>query len=274
MESKIELHDRLRRQGQWNEAAVWKDAKIKELRAQGMKRPEAKEEAWRLTAEKYPPLPEPEPDEKPDEKPDEDQEEYDPEVGCLYTWLYKHFVTGLDWKPFLAKLLKITKEWSQFEEQWRRNQGVSFDHHDTHNLHQAVADFICYRLWPPPPSAISKDEFGSPETKDWLIGDGVRLVAQDIREWRDHRFAGERLDNDTMDELHRLVFALLLVVVDGRLRSPLKTVVNCYDGLFLTVEHRVEPPEQNLASEPPARETGAPRVSVSVTTEAETGRST
>ena len=33
IESKIELHDRLRRQGKWTEAAAWKDAKIKELRA-------------------------------------------------------------------------------------------------------------------------------------------------------------------------------------------------------------------------------------------------
>ena len=56
-ESKIELHDRLRATGLWSEAAAWKDAKIKELRAQGMKRAEAGEEAWRLLAEKYPPEP-------------------------------------------------------------------------------------------------------------------------------------------------------------------------------------------------------------------------
>jgi hypothetical protein len=81
-ESKIELHDRLRRQGQWNEAAVWKDAKIKELRAQGMKRTEAKEEAWHLMAEKYPPPPPvSEPDELDDDEEwdDEDDEEWDDE---------------------------------------------------------------------------------------------------------------------------------------------------------------------------------------------------
>ena len=56
-ESKIELHDRLRATGLWSEAAAWKDGRIKELRAQGMKRAEAAEEAWRLLAEKYPPEP-------------------------------------------------------------------------------------------------------------------------------------------------------------------------------------------------------------------------
>ena len=78
MESKIELHDRLRRQGKWNEAALWKDAKIKELRASGVKRAEAKEEAWRLMAERFPPPPPaPEPDELDDE--DFDDEDFDDE---------------------------------------------------------------------------------------------------------------------------------------------------------------------------------------------------
>ena len=56
-ESKIGLHDRLRRSGQWPEAAAWKDAKVKELRAGGMGRAEAREEAWRLLAVEYPPAP-------------------------------------------------------------------------------------------------------------------------------------------------------------------------------------------------------------------------
>jgi hypothetical protein len=77
-ESKIELNDRLRREGRWNEAAVWKDAKIKELRATSMKRADAKEEAWRLMAERFPPPPPaPEPDEFDDE--DFDDEDFDDE---------------------------------------------------------------------------------------------------------------------------------------------------------------------------------------------------
>jgi len=247
MESKIGLHDRLRRQGQWGEASVWKDAKIKELRAQGMKRAEAKEEAWRLMAERFPPPPPaPEPDEEPDEYEDELDDD-DLDVEALYMWLNDHF--GGDWNPFLAKLVEIIKEWSQFEEQfeeqWCRNQNHSLDDDEKYELHQTIADFVCSRLWPPPPSAASPDQFGSPETRNWLIGEGVQLVIRAIREWRDEWFAGRRFDNDTMNELHRLVFALLILAVSGRLGSPRlqRTVVDCRDGLVLTVEHRLEPPE-------------------------------
>jgi hypothetical protein len=47
-ESKIQLNERLRHEGRWEEACLWEDAKIKELRAQGMKRSETQEEAWQL----------------------------------------------------------------------------------------------------------------------------------------------------------------------------------------------------------------------------------
>ena len=56
-ESKIEVYGRLRSTGRWPEAAAWKDAKVKELRAGGMGRAEAREEAWRLLAVEYPPAP-------------------------------------------------------------------------------------------------------------------------------------------------------------------------------------------------------------------------
>jgi hypothetical protein len=55
-ESKIELTERLRREGRWEEATLFKDAKVKELRAGGMTRADAAEEAWRLMAAQYPPL--------------------------------------------------------------------------------------------------------------------------------------------------------------------------------------------------------------------------
>jgi hypothetical protein len=244
MESKIELNDRLRHEGRWNEAAVWKDAKIKELRATGMKRAEAKEEAWRLMAERFPPPPPaPEPDELDDDLDVDELDDDDLDVEALCMWLDDHF--GGDWNPFLAKLLEITKEWSQFEEQWCRNQDLSLDDDEKYELHQTIAEFVCSRLWPPSPSVPCEHQFGSPETKTWLVGEGVQLVIRAIREWRDQWFGGRRLDNDTMNELNRLVFALLLVVVDGRLGSPLprRTAVNCRDGLVLTVEHRLEPPE-------------------------------
>ncbi len=56
-ESKIELHDRLRATGLWSEAAAWKDGRIKEFRAAGMKKLDAATKAWEELAEKYPPEP-------------------------------------------------------------------------------------------------------------------------------------------------------------------------------------------------------------------------
>jgi hypothetical protein len=56
MESKIELTERLRKEGRWSEASVFKDAEVKRLRSEGVRSVEAKEQAWRLMAEKFPPL--------------------------------------------------------------------------------------------------------------------------------------------------------------------------------------------------------------------------
>ncbi|MFZ1934209.1 MAG: hypothetical protein WCB27_13485 [Thermoguttaceae bacterium] len=176
-ESKIELHDRLRREGRWNEATVWKDAKIKELRATGMKRADAKEKAWRLMAEKFPPLPKPEPDEDDDdygddfddelEDEDEDQEEnelYDfLEAEDVYAWL-EYYCDGRNWHPFLDKLVEMTKQWSQFGKQWCRDQDLSLDNNKKRELHQAVADFVACRLWPLPPPVTTAGKLGSPKT--------------------------------------------------------------------------------------------------------------
>lgn len=57
MESKIELTERLRREGRWPEASKFKDTALADFRAKGMKRDEASEEAWAAMAEAYPPLP-------------------------------------------------------------------------------------------------------------------------------------------------------------------------------------------------------------------------
>jgi hypothetical protein len=54
--SKTETMERLRSDGRWSEASLWKDAKVKELRESGMKRTDATEEAWRLLEIEYPPL--------------------------------------------------------------------------------------------------------------------------------------------------------------------------------------------------------------------------
>ncbi len=57
MESKIELTERLRREGRWAEASKLKDTALADFRAKGMKRSDAAEAAWAAMAEAYPPLP-------------------------------------------------------------------------------------------------------------------------------------------------------------------------------------------------------------------------
>jgi hypothetical protein len=56
-ESKIELTERLRREGRWAEASRFKDVALKDFRDKGMKRDEAANAAWAAMAEAYPPLP-------------------------------------------------------------------------------------------------------------------------------------------------------------------------------------------------------------------------
>jgi hypothetical protein len=56
-ESKIELTERLRREGRWAEASKFKDTVLAECRAKGFKRDEASEAAWEATEQAYPPKP-------------------------------------------------------------------------------------------------------------------------------------------------------------------------------------------------------------------------
>jgi hypothetical protein len=56
MESKIQLCERLRAENRWPEASLWKDAKVKELRAAGMPKAEAGEKAWEQMALEFPPV--------------------------------------------------------------------------------------------------------------------------------------------------------------------------------------------------------------------------
>jgi len=55
-ESKIELTERLRREGRWEEATRFKDEVLRKLRSDGMTKADAAEEAWRRMAAQYPPL--------------------------------------------------------------------------------------------------------------------------------------------------------------------------------------------------------------------------
>ena len=57
-ESKVELMDRLRREGRWAEASKFKDTALADFRAKGMKRDEAGAAAWEAMEKAYPPSPE------------------------------------------------------------------------------------------------------------------------------------------------------------------------------------------------------------------------
>ena len=56
-ESKITVTDRLRREGKWEEASLWRDEKRKELRSTGQSRADANEESWQAMIDQFPPLP-------------------------------------------------------------------------------------------------------------------------------------------------------------------------------------------------------------------------
>jgi len=60
-ESRIAATDRLRREGRWDEASIYRDQVRKRLRGEGIDRTEAGDRAWQEMLEKYPPLPESDP---------------------------------------------------------------------------------------------------------------------------------------------------------------------------------------------------------------------
>jgi len=137
-ESRIQLTDRLRREGRWDEASRFKDAKVAELRAEGVPRKNAQQSAWEAMAEEYPPLPV---DELECDAVDEQEPQAvaldDEEVAALIArtgshpldltrdtlWVYQHVdypQVGLDQAPGLGA-------WSLL--QWaRRNRDRFFEH--------------------------------------------------------------------------------------------------------------------------------------------------
>jgi hypothetical protein len=57
MESRAAAMDRLRREGRWNEATLFREQKRLQFRAEGMKRTAAVEAAWAAMMTEFPPLP-------------------------------------------------------------------------------------------------------------------------------------------------------------------------------------------------------------------------
>ena len=101
-ESKIALTERLRREGRWAEASKFKDEAVKKLRAGGMRRAEAREEAWEKMAEAFPPPPTPRQPEHPDAAGNAEERQATTGVldhGCLErdrlkeSAFYQHFYT-------------------------------------------------------------------------------------------------------------------------------------------------------------------------------------
>ena len=94
LESKSVATDRLRREGRWEEASLWRDQKRGQLRAEGQARTESNEAAWQAMIDQFPPLP---PSESRGgghavELLDIDPDSYDGQSGCAgdIGWVYQH----------------------------------------------------------------------------------------------------------------------------------------------------------------------------------------
>ena len=57
-ESKITATDRLRREGRWEEASMWRDEKRGQLRQEGQSRADANAASWQAMIDQFPPMPE------------------------------------------------------------------------------------------------------------------------------------------------------------------------------------------------------------------------
>jgi hypothetical protein len=56
-ESRIEVTDRLRREGRWGEASVFRDDERRRLRTEGTPKTEAIDAAWQAMIDRFPPIP-------------------------------------------------------------------------------------------------------------------------------------------------------------------------------------------------------------------------
>ena len=90
-ESKITATDRLRKEGRWEEASLWRDDKRKQLRAEGHTKAKANEASWQAMTEAFPPLPTT-PDEPSDTVELLDLDNYDsqPDMSRDILWVYEN----------------------------------------------------------------------------------------------------------------------------------------------------------------------------------------
>ena len=94
IESKSVAMDRLRKEGRWEEASLWRDQKRKELREEGQTRAEANEAAWQAMSEQFPPLQESgdQPADPSIQLLDINPEDYDghPDMSRDILWVYEN----------------------------------------------------------------------------------------------------------------------------------------------------------------------------------------
>ena len=96
LESKCVATDRLRREGRWEEASLWRDQKRGELRAEGQTKAKSNEQAWDAMIDKFPPLPPSEVQSRGGghavELLDIDPDAYDGQSGCAgdIAWVYQN----------------------------------------------------------------------------------------------------------------------------------------------------------------------------------------
>jgi len=95
-ESKIVATDRLRKEGRWEEASLWRDNKRKQLRAEGKSKTDANDASWQAMTESFPPLPQ---EEVPSDEPSApmellDLEDYDdrPDMSRDILWVYENLI--------------------------------------------------------------------------------------------------------------------------------------------------------------------------------------
>jgi len=109
-ESKIALTDRLRREGRWEAATLFKDAVFEELRSAGIRGQQAKDTAWAEMARRFPPLPPAEP--VVEESEADDEEELPLSGSALPTDESFGMLPG-DWPPLPEKAAWIDElEWA------------------------------------------------------------------------------------------------------------------------------------------------------------------
>ena len=93
-ESRIAVTDRLRQEGRWEEACLYRDNIRKQLRADGMARADANDRAWEAMVEKFPPLPPVERKDDPDDWWPEDTVTRNginrPNLVRDTLWVYEH----------------------------------------------------------------------------------------------------------------------------------------------------------------------------------------